>query len=654
MITTEFYEGAGLGNQLWSYVVTRVIALDHGYNFGIEHPEKFKGTDFLNIDFGKKVENIKNHYEERKIIHPLSGADIRTYDKDLVNVADNTKLDGYMQDEQYILHRKNEIREWLKVKKEYECYDFSNDDICVINFRGSGYVQEKDFFLYPKYWKDAVENMRKINQNFKFIVVTEDVRTAKKFFPDFEVFHFSIAKDYVVIKNAKYLILSNSSFAWFPAWTSNTLKYCIAPKYWGRHNISDGYWSLGYNITTGWMYQDRKGNLQDYDSCLKELHEYTKKPIKKTSVFNIVRKDVGAVESARRIIYAKGFKIAIRSKNKIWQMQRTKNLAKKIAFLPQKIKDLALFNRTERESRKTWLSPKEIVEYRKTIKIYDVFTFFNELDVLELRLNILDPYVDYFVLVEATQTFSGQPKPLYYQENKERFKKWQHKIIHYVVYDPPKDEADLRNRLKETHMSELDRQIIIGALTSDYVGRDVTHWVREFYIKECIKKALIGLDNNDICYLSDLDEVWNPNLIIDYTKDSVFKLRQIGYMYYLNNRSNEIDWYGWGGTIVTKYKNVRNTLLNDLRNHGKMKHKFVFLKKGGWHFAFQGGLEGAKRKIIESAHFWYNPNETLPNLRKRIEKNRDYRGRDIELWKDERGLPKYLLENKEKYKKFFK
>ena len=153
MITTEIYDGQGLGNQLWCYVTTRVIALNRGYGFGVTAPEKFLGRDFFDLDYGMKVEGIKNHYIERKIIHPLSGADIRTYDSDLVNVADNTKIDGLMQDEQYIIHRKNEIKKWLTVKKEYDCYDYSSDDICVINFRGSGYVQEKDFFLYPKYWR---------------------------------------------------------------------------------------------------------------------------------------------------------------------------------------------------------------------------------------------------------------------------------------------------------------------------------------------------------------------------------------------------------------------------------------------------------------------------------------------------------------------
>ena len=60
--------------------------------------------------------------------------------------------------------------------------------------------------------------------------------------------------------------------------------------------------------------------------------------------------------------------------------------------------------------------------------IYDCFTFFNELDLLEIRLNILDEYTDYFVIGESYETFSGLKKPLYYYENRERFEKWNDKI----------------------------------------------------------------------------------------------------------------------------------------------------------------------------------------------------------------------------------
>lgn len=292
MIITEIYNGQGLGNQLWCYVVTRVIAKDKGYDFGIMSPEKFKCNDFLNLDFGSPViggvgpeggppltlpKGVAHYYKEKIITHPENNSDISIHDDNLLNIPDNTKIDGNMQDEQYILHRKDEIREWLKVKKEVECDDYASDNICVINFRGGEYVTIKNVFLTQKYWDDAVQHMRKINKNFKFVVITDDVKTAKKFFSNFDVFHFSVGKDYVIIKNAHYLILSNSSFAFFPAWLNTNLKFCIAPKYWARHNVSDGYWSCGYNITKGWAYLDREGKLNDYNTCLNELKEYIDK-----------------------------------------------------------------------------------------------------------------------------------------------------------------------------------------------------------------------------------------------------------------------------------------------------------------------------------------------------------------------------------------
>ena len=128
-------------------------------------------------------------------------------------------------------------------------------------------MYDQDFFLPESYWRNAVANMQKINKNFRFIVITDDVTTAKKFFPKYDVFHFSISRDYVTIKNARYLILSNSSFAFFPAWLNDDLKFCIAPKYWVEHNTSDGFWSLGYNIVDEWHYQGKDGKLEDGKTC---------------------------------------------------------------------------------------------------------------------------------------------------------------------------------------------------------------------------------------------------------------------------------------------------------------------------------------------------------------------------------------------------
>src|SRR5258708_24991392 len=71
--------------------------------------------------------------------------------------------------------------------------------------------------------------------------------------------------------------------------------------------------------------------------------------------------------------------------------------------------------------------------------IFDTFLFFNELELLDIRLHILNDNVDYFLLSEATKTFSGQPKPLYYEENRLAFKNFHGKIIHNVVEDTPDD-----------------------------------------------------------------------------------------------------------------------------------------------------------------------------------------------------------------------
>jgi hypothetical protein len=291
MLITEIYNGQGLGNQLFCYVTTRVIADQHGYDFGIMSPEKFKGYDFLNLDFGKQVvggsgpeggppvtlpDGITNYYRERSVLHPKTGADIRGFDEALTQVPDNTKIDGIMQDEQYLLKYRDQIRQWLAVKKEQNCTDYASDDTCVINFRGGEYTHHKELFLSKRYWNDAVEQMRQKNKDFRFVVVTDDVASAQKFFPDFEIIHNSVGQDYAIVSNAHYLILSNSSFAWFPAWLSTKLKFCIAPKYWARHNVSDGYWSCAQNLTTGWHYLDRQGKLSNYEACRKEIERYDK------------------------------------------------------------------------------------------------------------------------------------------------------------------------------------------------------------------------------------------------------------------------------------------------------------------------------------------------------------------------------------------
>jgi len=289
MIINEIKHGQGLGNQLFCYVTTRCIAKDKGYDFGFFGTENLgdprfnsKGLYFMDLDLGKYPIKVENTYTEKSTRIKLNtchhdmthGCDVSLYDSDLANVKDNTLIEGIMQDERYFYHHLNDIKEWLKLKPEYDTYEYHQDDICIMNFRGGEYRRLRELYLTRDYWINAIKHMMKINPEMDFRIVTEDVSAANEMFPEIEAYHFDIAKDYAIIKNAKYLILSNSTFGCFPAFTSETVEYVIAPKYWARHNVSDGYWATGQNLYQNWMWQDREGLLFDYEQCYNEFEKY--------------------------------------------------------------------------------------------------------------------------------------------------------------------------------------------------------------------------------------------------------------------------------------------------------------------------------------------------------------------------------------------
>lgn len=289
MISSTFFHGQGWGNQLFVYVTTRAIAADKGLSFGFTGLENFgdrryndKGVYFMDLDLGEPVSNITNEYTEKELRlitnnshHDATiGCDIRLFDKDLISVPDNTKILGIMQSEDYFYHRKKDIIEWLKVKPEHDCEDFCHDNICVINFRD--YKGNDELFLQRDYWARAIYHMLAINPDMQFLVITEAPHVAAEMLPELKdnIYHFDLGKDYSIIKNARWLILSNSSFAYFPAFTNQEANLIIAPKYWARHNVSNGYWSCGYNLYRDFTYMGRDGVLQTYDECLREFELY--------------------------------------------------------------------------------------------------------------------------------------------------------------------------------------------------------------------------------------------------------------------------------------------------------------------------------------------------------------------------------------------
>lgn len=293
MIGTELLRGQGLGNQLFCYVTTRCIAKKRGLDFSILGGETLAnnihsscGLYFMDLDLGvpaKKEDFIGTYAEKEDRLfvgnskHDLThGAYVTGTDQGMFTTPDNMLLFGNMQAEDYYIEYKDQIKQWLKVKEEYECYDFCRDNLCILHLRCTDYMDSPELFLRKEYWLKGMKAMKKIRPDMEFMIITNDVKEAGKLLPGIPAYNFDLAKDYSILKNARYLLLANSSFTYFPAFTSETVQYIIAPKYWARHNVSNGYWASEQNIYEGWHYMDRHGKVFSSQECREELEQYKK------------------------------------------------------------------------------------------------------------------------------------------------------------------------------------------------------------------------------------------------------------------------------------------------------------------------------------------------------------------------------------------
>lgn len=321
MVGTEFLKGQGLGNQLFCYVTARMVAEEKGFDFGTAGQEQFavnihsdRGMYFMDVDLGHAItqeekQNLSIYQEKETRLfignskHDIEhGCYISGYDDGMSSVKDNTLIYGNMQDETYFIGQLDKVKQWLKVKPEYDSYEYSRENLCIINMRGGEYTGSPELFIDKSYWTNGIKEMKKIRPDMEFMIVTDDVEAASKMLPGIEAHHFDIGKDYVTLKNAYYLLISNSSFACWPAHTSETLKFVIAPKYWARHNVSDGYWASEQNIYSLYHYMDRRGRLFTADECRRELQEYKKRSHK----YACRNQRPGKIKGAFQHIRAKG------------------------------------------------------------------------------------------------------------------------------------------------------------------------------------------------------------------------------------------------------------------------------------------------------------------------------------------------------------
>ena len=143
------------------------------------------------------------------------------------------------------------------------------------------------------------------------------------------------------------------------------------------------------------------------------------------------------------------------------------------------------------------------------MRIIDVTTFNGEHELFDIRYNILKPFVDEFRVIEFDKTFSGKPK-------KPLFNQYFDKVRHYI------------------HNEDLWGKYYPQALESPNCPKDgPEHWRREFCQKESIKEALGGLNDEDLVFIGDVDEVWNPEQLESFSI-SPRKLKLKVYSYYLN------------------------------------------------------------------------------------------------------------------------
>jgi beta-1,4-mannosyl-glycoprotein beta-1,4-N-acetylglucosaminyltransferase len=192
--------------------------------------------------------------------------------------------------------------------------------------------------------------------------------------------------------------------------------------------------------------------------------------------------------------------------------------------------------------------------------------------MLHFRLKELYDFVDAFVLVEATRTFKGDPKPLYFQDNKEKFSEYLDKITHIIVEDMPDGDDP---------------------------------WVREYFHRNCIDRGIeqLHLTDDDVLIISDSDEIINRN-ILEHVRRASFKgiarLKQDLYYYNLYTLLDLV----WDYAMILDFGTYRQ------RGRKPQSIRYCYppttLMDGGWHFSFFGGTSHIIQKIKSYAHQEFN------------------------------------------------
>ena len=252
--------------------------------------------------------------------------------------------------------------------------------------------------------------------------------------------------------------------------------------------------------------------------------------------------------------------------------------------------------------------------------IIDSFLFFQELDLLEIRLEYLYPIVDKFVIVEARQSFKGKDKDYIFEQNINRYHKYLDKIIYHKIEDIHFSYSGLIEFLEKSN-SRVRKNISKFIKKHDYYDKNNLSYILDSYHRECIHIALDKkFKDEDIVLLSDLDEI--PSFKIIKNLQNGKKLYyptvfiQHEFQYFLNNYAKS-DWHG---TIAAPYNLIKKYSLNELRNN---TNKLSSILNSGYHFTSIGNKKAIINKIESWGHQEFNKEIIKKNLTENIKNGKD-------------------------------
>lgn len=291
------------------------------------------------------------------------------------------------------------------------------------------------------------------------------------------------------------------------------------------------------------------------------------------------------------------------------------------------------------------------------MSVYDCFQYCGESDLLELRLNELDHLVDYVVLTEAPVYFSGLPKPLYFEEekNEPRFKKFEHKIIHQIITDTPDDYIHLSAK---SATDEFHRIVIEKTLSGDWWPHAHPPYGRDTFLKECALRGLTKCKSDDIIMLSDVDEIANADtlkLVLDnFDLSQVYNLKQKQHHYYFNIRMMNCRDEVWLGNMLLSFEQFKVLPMCLLKIH----RRGIFVANGGNHFSYMGGREKILEKMVagNETQLYTDKNKSLiqTNLDHFLTRGCDMYGTPCNYIIEnlDETYPKYLRNNLGKFKNY--